>query len=278
LTDHYYLLGTDVSKSPSPSMFNSAFSELKIDATYYPLNVPADGLTSEFHRLGKESTRGMNITIPFKTQILSLLDELDPSSKSIGAVNVVKFSGGWSTGYNTDIHGITESLRCHGVSSVDSALLLGSGGAARAFCSAINSLGCKEISVVVRDKVRAKNFIESMRNSFPAMRFEVSENHIPKETKFDLVFNATPPNSLSSDLLLELRDVISFKTVVFEAVYYPLKTDLLRIASELGAKTIKGSEMLLNQALLAFKIWTGREPPRGIMERSLHSSLGDVAG
>lgn len=259
-------------------MFNSAFSELKMDATYYPLNVPADSLTSEFHRLGKESTRGMNITIPFKTRILSLLDELDPSSKSIGAVNMVKFSDGRSTGYNTDIYGIIESLRCHGVSSVDSALLLGSGGAARAFCAAINSLGCKEISVVVRDKFRAENFVESMQGSFPAMKFKVSENHIPEKTRFDLVFNATPPNSLSSDLLVELRDVISLKTVVFEAVYYPLNTELLRIASELGAKTIRGSEMLLNQALLAFKIWTGREPPKDIMERSLYSSLGEVAG
>jgi len=271
--DRYYLLGGDVSSSPSPAMMNAAFKTTGIDATYTALSVGRDEFPKKFQEL-KQETGGMNVTIPYKSVVIPLLDGLDPVSSRIGAVNVVKRSGSTWQGYNTDANGISASLKEHGKAIVRSALLVGAGGAARAFCEAMNQLGCASVTVVVRDPSRGETFIAEMARVFPAMKFNFTTLSSLGHVDVDLVFNATPIGSADRALPEGLKRVIYGHSIVFDAVYRPMKTDLLRTAELRGCSTIYGYEMLLNQGTMAFEIWTGRQAPKETMRMALLDSLG----
>lgn len=274
MTYSYYLLGENISGSPSPYIFNKAFKTLEIDATYDIINVPSGKLIEEFSNLKAKGANGMNITIPFKTQVITLLDGLDPLSASIGAVNTVKSSNGKYIGYNTDVEGIVDSLSSHRLGPTRKALLFGTGGVARAFCGAMHKINCKDIVVVARSEQKARTFVEFMKKSFPELNIVFDVNGDLLNRNYDVIFNGTPPGSLDDRTLLKLSNIITDKTVVFDAVYNPVNTDLLKLATKLGGKPIYGFEMLLNQALHAFKIWTGREPPRDIMSNYIYKFLG----
>ncbi len=124
LVDSYRLLGEDVSRSLSPAMMNAAFEATGVDARYEAISVVREEFRSRFLAL-KGEVQGMNLTIPFKSEVLPLLDGLDEVSARIGAANVVAKSGSRCLGYNTDVNGITAPLKDHGAERVDRALLHG---------------------------------------------------------------------------------------------------------------------------------------------------------
>lgn len=276
MTERYALVGEDVSRSLSPVMMNSAFKERGVDAVYETVSVPPDTFPYRIKDL-LASTSGMNITIPFKSQVIEYLDELDSVSSRIGAVNVVKRTGTKASGYNTDVNGIVASLREHGRERVRSALLVGAGGAARAFCEAMDELGCPEVLVVVRDPSRGESFISEMSGVFKGIRFGFSTLDRLRDVDVDLVFNATPIGSGGRELPEPLKRVIYGRSTVFDAVYRPTKTELLKTAELRGCTTISGYEMLLNQGVLAFEIWTGKSAPKEVMRQSLVRSLQSEA-
>jgi len=164
LVETYRLIGEDVSRSPSPAMMNAAFRAVGIDAVYEAVNVGRAEFSDRFLALRAE-TSGVNLTIPFKSDVIPLLDALDEVSARIGAVNVVARTGQRYKGYNTDVNGITAPLRERGMGRVRKALLLGAGGAARAFCEAMSQLGCAEITVAVRDAAKGERFASEMAGS-----------------------------------------------------------------------------------------------------------------
>jgi shikimate dehydrogenase len=269
MTDRYYLIGEDVFASPSPAMFNAAFRYFELDAEYYALSVPRERLRDEFLSLKEKGTKGMNVTIPFKTALIPLLDVLDELSGKIHAVNTIKSSGGNYIGYNTDVYGITRALENHGKTTSERALLIGAGGAARAFCGAADHLGFRAMTVAVRDMGRASDFIEDMEDAFPNAQFNLCELGSLRDRDFDLVFNASPIGSKGIPLPSYVRQVLRPGMLVFDAVYNPVETELLAAAARAGCKTVKGYEMLLGQALSAFETWTGRRPPPRVMERDM---------
>jgi shikimate dehydrogenase len=276
----YYLLGGNVSGSPSPLMMNSAFKAIGIDASYAALSLERSDFRERFLSLKRE-TAGMNVTIPFKSEVIPLLDELDPISRKIGAVNVTKASAERCLGFNTDVSGIVLPLKGQvGTSGVRHALLVGAGGAARAFCEAMSQMGCPKITVAVRDREKGKSFVEETSVIFPEIQFEAEAIDSLSSIRaglIEVIFNATPIGSRGIPLPEGIKRVIYGTEIVFDAVYRPMETELLKFAKEKGCRIIHGYEMLLNQGTAAFEIWTGKQAPVATMKQALMSSLGVAA-
>jgi len=259
---------------------NAAFASVGVEAVYAALSVKRADFRERFVDLKGESA-GMNITIPFKSEVIPLLDELDPVSKKIGAVNVTKTSGGRCAGFNTDVAGIVVPLRERiGSSGIGSALLIGAGGAARAFCEAMSQVGCGLVTVAVRDLEKGRRFVEDVSVVFPEIEFDLRTTDGSSERSeggsgsgFGLIFNATPMGSGGIPMAAGMKRVIYGSEIVFDAVYRPMETELLKLAREKGCRVIHGYEMLLNQGTAAFERWTGVQAPVEIMRRALVGSL-----
>jgi shikimate dehydrogenase len=276
LVDKYCLIGGDVSHSLSPAMMNAAFASMKMDATYRAVSIRREEFPAKFLEL-REENDGMNVTIPYKSDVIPLVDELDEVSSRIGAVNVIKREGGKFLGYNTDAGGIVGALKEHGKGSPRRALLVGAGGAARAFCEAMHEVRCSGVTVVVREASKGERFIVEMERVFPGMKFGFTTFSGLRETDADVIFNATPIGSGGLEVPDGLKRVIYGRATVFDAVYRPMKTELLKTAETRGCHTIYGYEMLLNQGALALETWTGRPAPRETMRKALLESLEAAA-
>lgn len=276
--DSYCLLGEDVSKSLSPVMMNSAFVSLGIDARYAAVSVERAAFQEKFLSL-REECRGLNLTMPFKSQVIPLLDQLDPVSRKMGAVNTTKRSGSRHLGFNTDVEGIVVPVRERtGGSGVGRALLLGAGGAARAFCEAMERIGCHDVTVAVRERERGKAFVSEASSTWPGIGFRVQTIDRlppadPADPDYDLIFNATPVGSRGIPVPESVIRSIGGGEIVFDAVYRPMRTELLKFAELKGCRVIHGYEMLLNQGVPAFEIWTERSAPVEVMREALRRSL-----
>jgi shikimate 5-dehydrogenase len=211
--------------------------------------------------------------MPFKTSIGSLLDSSDDLSSKVGAVNTVRREGASYRGFNTDIQGIVEPLRARGLSRISRSVVLGAGGTARAFCAAMQKLGCEELTVLSRDPSRSAGFISEMALAFPSLHMRISPISEPPAAVPELFFNASPLGSTGDPLPQEVSRILQGRPVVFDAVYSPVETELVRAAERKGCVAIRGHEMLLHQGVQSFRIWTGRAPPIDLMRSALLSSL-----
>jgi len=192
----------------------------------------------------------------------------------VQAVNTVKREGGGYVGHNTDPDGIVGPLRERAEAlDVRNAMLIGAGGAARAFCEAMNRMGCVDIAVAVRDLERSSAFVEDMEKAFPRINITPAPLSDLRRLNHDLVFNASPMGSGGEPLPKEVRRMLPGTKVVFDAVYRPRETNLLSEGRKAGAVAIPGEEMLLHQGMAAFSLWTGLEAPEGPMRKALVASL-----
>jgi shikimate dehydrogenase len=275
MADQYCVVGKDVSRSPSPAMMNAAFRSSEVDARYTAVSVLEAGFPREFRRLMSSKFKGMNVTMPFKTAVIPLLGGLDPVATRIQSVNTVKRDeDGRYLGYSTDPDGILKPLQAVPATlDVRNAMLIGAGGAARAFCEAMNRMGCVDVAVVVRNVERAREFVRGMEAAFPRMNLTLASMENLRHLNHDLVFNASPMGAGGEPLPPELRRVLPGSKIVFDAVYRPRETELLSEAKRNGSKVVYGEEMLLYQGMAAFKVWTGREAPEKLMREALSGSL-----
>ncbi len=254
-------------------MMNAAFEALGLDATYRFSNVKPSELGSTFDRIRKDQLSGFNVTIPFKSTVIPLLDSLDDVASKIGAVNTVKSEGGSYRGYNTDVGGVVVPLVSRN-QRPRRALVLGTGGAARAFCEAMHRMGCGEVVALSRNPRRAEGFLKSTRLAFPEMTIEVVQDENPPPCRPELVFNASPAGGRGIPIPKGLTHVLEGMPTVFDAVYSPIRTGLITEALSHGCPVIYGHEMLLAQGAGALEIWTGRPPPLRVMKQALLESLG----
>ena len=279
-SDHqeYCLIGTEVWTSPSPPMMNAAFAAKSIDATYFAFSVRSDELEQRFKELRKRKVSGVNVTLPFKSSVMALLDETDEVSSRIGAVNVVRRSESKYVGYNTDVDGVVKPLttRFAGL-QIERALVIGAGGAARAFVEAMRRLGCGRVTVLARDELRGRRVVDEMGKTSTGVELDLQglqEAGKLMGGEFDILFNATPIGSRGIALPEQIKNLLSPKMIVFDAVYGPKDTELIREAEERGCRVVHGYEMLLEQGVAAFELWTGASAPRGVMERAVLDFLG----
>ncbi|HIJ00961.1 MAG: hypothetical protein PWQ88_123 [Candidatus Methanomethylophilaceae archaeon] len=252
------IVGRPLGHTASPAMHHAALSAMDIRGKYLRFDVPDIEELSTF--MLAYSIRGLNVTIPYKVQVIEQMDELDPSAAAVGAVNTICNEEGKIVGYNTDVEGALRALINNGVDPARShALIIGAGGAAMACCYAISSAG-GEVTVTNRDMNKAYKLAE---------RFQCHTLEAPRSLDdFDLIINCTPlgmqgfPSSAPIDTAM-----LHEGHTVFDLVYRPRDTPLIREASYRGAKTISGIDMLVHQALASFYIWTGKNvDPKVMME------------
>lgn len=267
--DVYGLLGNPVSHSLSPPMHEAAYRELGIDARYVTFEPDPGDLERAIEGADALGVRGLNVTIPFKRDVLSLV-EPDELASRIGAVNTIDFGGGsrGPTGHNTDAAGARRALERHDV-SLDGgrAALVGAGGAARAIAFALADAGAT-VSIANRTAERAEELARAVPRASGHGLGELDEL---LETA-DVLVNATSVG-MEEDVSPIPTEALSAHLTVMDIVYRPLETRLLREASAAGAETIDGAWMLLYQGVEAFERWTGREAPAEAMNAALRRKL-----
>ena len=265
----FAVIGDPIDHSLSPNIHNAAFRELELDCTYIAYRIPKDELEEGIESLKKINISGFNVTIPHKVEMMKYLDKVDEGCSVIGATNTVSFSDGVLKGYNTDMDGFLDPIKKKDIPIKDSkVLLLGAGGAARAIVAAFAKENAKEIVIANRTIEKADELVEFGKKvgiDAIAIRLEDAAKYI---TTHKFIVNSTSIG-LKNEPSPIPTDSISENSIVYDIVYMPMNTDLLKKSKEKGATIIYGYEMLLGQACRAFEIWHEREAPYEVMKRAL---------
>ena len=261
----YGVIADPVRHSLSPTVHNRAFQARRLDAVYLPFLVGAQQLKDFFILADEMPVAGFSVTIPHKQKVLRYLDIVDPLARRIGAVNTVwKKAGKWR-GANTDANAVLKPLSRHLRPAKSSVLVVGNGGAARSAAFALVDAGAK-VTIVGRNPDRARALAKAC-NGVPIAREQL------KGAKFDAVLHATPIGMFPKTEECFFPDEIP-GDIVFDMVYNPLETLLIRRAREMKKEVIPGLEMFLEQAAAQFEIWTGETAPRPAMEKAALEALG----
>ena len=228
-----------------------------------------DSLGGIIETLRNHAYCGFNVTYPFKQQILPLLDALDTSAEIVGAVNTVAIREGRMIGYNTDMSGFHQSV-VEGLAGAAMArvLQLGAGGAGAAVASALLRLGVERLDVVDIDTERARALAETLGRRFGGDRVRARADGDRATGTVDGIVNATPVGLAANPGMPIDPALIDPRHWVADIVYFPLETELLRVARSRGCRTLDGSGMVINQAAAAFEIITGSPANRQRMRTS----------
>ncbi|MDP6458159.1 MAG: shikimate dehydrogenase [Candidatus Bathyarchaeota archaeon] len=276
-----FLLGYPVSHSMSAVMHNAAFQELELDYRYELKSVPPDELGALVaSELRRNEYAGGSITIPHKLAIMEHLNGIDSSALRIGAVNTIVNEDGWLKGYNTDgigaLRGITE---VYGNVKDARVVIAGAGGAARAVGYHLSTV-VQELTITNRTMDRAEELAVSLsanpecRGTVRSIPFERDSLRVAIEDA-DILVNGTPlgmhPKTDETPIPIE---VLHPDLLVFDLVYNPIRTRLLREAERVGSAILSGVNMLVYQGVVAFKMWTGIDPPVETMKTAVLGALG----
>lgn len=266
--DVYGLVGNPVGHSVSPPMHEAAYDALGMDARYVTFEPETGDLASAIEGANALGIAGLNVTIPFKQDVLELVEPDDLASR-IGAVNTVDFSTGTPRGYNTDAYGVVRSFSDHDVELADAdAVVIGAGGAGRAAAFALADAGAS-VSIANRTESRAVELADAVAGA-SGHGLDALDELVPAA---DVLVNATSVGMETPDETPVPDDLLHGDLAVLDAVYTPLETRLLREASDRGATTIDGAWMLLYQGVEAFERWTGKDAPVAAMNDALRSEL-----
>ena len=236
-------------------------------------NLDDDALGDVLRDLRAQGFAGCNVTYPFKQRVMTLLDDLDASAEIVGAVNTIAIRSGRMTGHNTDMSGFRQSV-VDGLSDVVLArvLQLGAGGAGAAVASALLSLGVERLDIADLDLDRAGALVTMLNARFGAGRARVRARDDRATDTVDGIVNATPVGLAANPGLPIDAAAITARHWVADIVYFPLETDLLRVARTKGCRTLDGSGMVINQAATAFEIITGAAANRDRMRASFFAT------
>jgi 3-dehydroquinate dehydratase/shikimate dehydrogenase len=260
----YGVIADPVAHSKSPQIHNRAFHARRIDAVYLPFLVASAQLGDWMKFASDLPVTGFSVTIPHKQKILRYLDIVEPLARRIGAVNTVWRRAGKWRGANTDVAGVLKPLERHLRISRAKVLLAGYGGAARAAAFGLKDAGA-ELTITGRDLARG----QMLAKAVGAEMLPISQ--ASKQT-YDVLVNATPIGMHPNVDACLFTDRVPGE-VVFDMVYNPRETALIRKAREQGATVICGHEMFLEQAAQQFETWTGELAPRSIMCEALNAAL-----
>jgi shikimate dehydrogenase len=275
------LIGAGIAPSRSPALHmregaaqGLAYVYRRIDLDVIGLGVEAlSDLVAAARRL---AFTGLNITHPCKQAIIPLLDDLSPDARALGAVNTVMFGrDGQSVGHNTDWSGFAESFRCE-LADVrrERVVLLGAGGAGAAVAHALLTLGAGALAIVDADAARAKWLAADLCGRFGAGRAVAAQDPAAVVEAADGIVNATPVGMAAHPGMPVARDLLRPDLWVADVVYFPIETELLRTARDLGCRTMSGGGMAVFQAAGAFRLFTGREPDAARMIAHFNSMQG----
>ncbi len=264
-TGLYGVIGNPVRHSMGPVMHNAAFKEKGENAVY--LAFETTDVKDCIGGVRSMGIKGLSVTVPFKSDIIPLLDEVDDLALKIGAVNTVVNDGDHLKGYNTDALGALKALEEKVDLSGKKVVIIGAGGASRAIAYMLKQKGL-EISITNRSQVRGTDLCRSVDCRF------IPFNDLD-EISADIIINTTPVG-MSPDIDKSPVPEKVFKKgmLVMDIVYNPLKTRLLSMAEEKGCLTINGLPMFIYQGAEQFKLWTGDEAPLDVMTEAVKKALG----
>lgn len=263
------IIGDPISHSLSPAMHNAGYKALSIDNQFIFLGVKVKtediGVTVAAMR--KMGIHGLTCTIPHKVEVMKFLDEVDTTARKIGAVNTVLNQNGRLIGFNTDWLGTVIPLEKITTLSGKNVLVLGAGGAARAVVFGMLKRKAK-VTIFNRTKEKAIDLVEE---------FNCQITDLEKESDigdFDIIINTTSVGMEPLDNKTPIpTKFITDKQIVFDIVYVPYDTKLLKEAKKRGATIIHGIEMLLHQGIAQFEIYTGRKAPEKVMRKVLYEKI-----
>jgi 3-dehydroquinate dehydratase / shikimate dehydrogenase len=260
----YGVIADPVRHSISPAVHNRAFQARRIDSVYLPFLVSPAHLRDFFSMAEKLPLAGFSVTLPHKQKIIRYLDAVDPLARRIGAVNTVwRKSGKWR-GTNTDAVGVMEPLGHMIRLANSSVLIVGNGGAARSAACALSDAGAK-ISIVGRNADRVRALAKACSGE-PLLREQLPGR------RFDALVHATPLGMYPNVQECFFNGSIP-ADVVFDMVYNPLETELIKRARAENRRVVPGLEMFIEQAVRQFEIWTGEPAPRAAMLKAACEAL-----
>jgi len=264
------LIGHPVEHSISSTMHEAALSALGFPAAYLPFDIPPEALDQFLLAAERLRIRGFNVTSPHKEAVARSVDELDGDAERLGVVNTVVLRDGWTAGHNTDVYGFRISLRSLGLRVGDrNALVVGAGGAAKAIVDVLLREGA-HVQLTNRTPSRAEALAESFDDRIEVLPLGI----LTRKGPWDLLVNATPVGTKGvPDFLPVPEAVIGKAGFIYDLVYNPPVTPLLRAAKRLNRPGASGLEMLVHQGAKAFELWTGQAAPFDAMQRAAKEAL-----
>lgn len=264
------LIGYPLSHSMSKVIHEAAFKSIGVEGTYEILETEQEDLVERLKFLRRNGFQGFNVTIPLKVPVTLFLEGFDNIANIAGSANTIKILDNNSMyGYNTDVYGFVEAIPEDFRKSLngEKAVILGNGGAARAVAVGLSILKVKEIDFYVRNIINAAEMVESLRQNFPDVKMTCKQiESLQNLSEYKILVNTTPIGMRSKAMGISPVDEDVIKTmnketsIVYDIVYNPLKTELIKMAKKYDIPTIQGLDMLIYQGAKAFEIWTGKKP------------------
>lgn len=271
------LIGSPLKRRHSAVMHNAAFVAHDIDAAYELRQIGADDVGSFFSEARQPEWLGFGVTAPYKQVAMSHLDEVEPGAAAIGAVNNgVRRDDGSLVGFNTDASGFMSAVQSMGMSVTDQrAVVVGSGGAARAVVWALLDAGVDSVFVANRTPERARDLAESLSAYGNVTAGPLDDAELATAlASAAIAVNATTVGMTSDAVAFDVARLPD-DALVFDLVYVPPITPLVRAAAARGLPVCNGMEMLVRQGEIAFERWTGIGSTAGVMRDALETWLGD---
>ena len=270
------VIGDPVEHSLSPCIHNAAFQHLGLDYVYAAFTVEKEALSEAMQGVRSLGVFGLNVTMPHKVDIIPHLNRLDETAQKVGAVNTV-LNDIELIGYNTDAPGAMNALKAHEGNPYDKkVVILGAGGASRSISFAIAE-EAGELVILNRTPERAVALASKISSEIDReVRWGMLSNHVLDEELVDagILINATSVGMHPNDSETPVdKSLLREDMVVFDLVYNPLETRLLREAKSIGAQTIDGLTMLVYQGAASFEIWTERKAPVNVMIKAAMEEL-----
>ena len=273
------IIGYPVEHSLSPLMHNAALTAAELDYWYLPFAVHPDRLGDAVAGMRALGITGFSVTIPHKVAVIPFLDQLDETAEAAGAVNTVASRDGRLIGYNTDGDGLIKSLASEvGFSCAEfgTIIIVGAGGASRGAVAAFCRSGASRIIIINRSREKAEEVAMICGNKYPGTEIIATDNSNvlqPYLEETSLLVNSTSLGMKGEPFpFINLKDLPP-TAAVYDMVYAPPVTPLLKDAMSRGLKNANGLGMLAAQGEIAYQIWTGFSPPSGVMRKALFETL-----
>ena len=290
------VIGDPIEHTFSPAMHNAGLNELGLNYIYLPFHVKEDMLGECIQGAKAMGIKGLNVTIPHKSNVIKHLDDIDSVASMIGAVNTIQFIYDENNessnqdneinvrtkGFNTDGYGCVRAIEEKTSIKDKKVSITGAGGAARAVAFQIANSGIDELSILNRNLSKAQSLANDLKTNLKSIDIDISINAYDLEelkrelSDSDIFIDTTPigmyPNV--DDKPVASADMLHEDLLVNDIVYTPMKTSLIREAELANAEVVYGYKMLLYQGIRSFEIWLGREAPVDVMEKALLDVLG----
>jgi shikimate dehydrogenase len=269
-TGVYAVIGDPIAHTLSPAIHNAAFKSLNMNHAYVPFRVRENDLGQAIAGLRSLGVNGFNVTMPHKSSVLRFMDTIDATAKKIGAVNTVVRRDSRFHGYNTDGVAAVTALSRHGSLSGEKIVILGAGGAARAIAYYLAPT-VESIVILNRTHSNGARLAHDIagRRGASCQTYPLDRRSICREAaRGNVLINTLPVSAFPRFGKILVQDELVKRDMLLMDVNYEFKSDFLSRAKLSGARIIDGIEMLIGQAALSFKLWTGHDAPIKVMRKA----------